>query len=237
MRIFIFFLLALVSFSTTSDLEKANLRLKKTNAVLLKTLRSLTEQEAVGDSSSRETGAVIFYENEKGYGYIQPNGGGEQVFADWSDFDNAEYVVQNDVVSYEPVWDDVERRTKAVDIIVLQRVDTATGGKGKGKGSGKGTGMPPPPSSKGAVAVGDYPTLDDKVVDAEFEEEKKLAMGADVHGFAVGEIVRVTTGPFADFTGTVEKIDLENSTLKVGVSIFGRQTPVELEFSQVEKLD
>ena len=78
--------------------------------------------------------------------------------------------------------------------------------------------------------------ITDKEADAILNRLEK-ASESPVHKtvFEPGEVVRVTDGPFADFNGVVEEVDYDKSRLKVSVSIFGRATPVELEFGQVEK--
>lgn len=70
-------------------------------------------------------------------------------------------------------------------------------------------------------------------------EKTQVAAAVKSHprlDFDIGQQVRVTTGPFADFNGAISEIDVDKNKLKVLVDIFGRETPVELEFGQVAKL-
>lgn len=93
------------------------------------------------------------------------------------------------------------------------------------------------PKVLGFIGGGDKPT---PISDKEAEKiMQRIAAGVDKpqpkHTFEPGEVVRVTEGPFADFNGVVEEVNYEKSRLRVAVLIFGRSTPVELEFGQVEK--
>jgi transcriptional antiterminator NusG len=88
----------------------------------------------------------------------------------------------------------------------------------------------------GFVGVGNKPT---PLTDAEVAAIKQyIQIGAPKYKtkFTVGEAVKITDGHFADFLGSVESIDDDHGKLKVLVSIFGRETPVELDFLQVKKI-
>lgn len=88
----------------------------------------------------------------------------------------------------------------------------------------------------GFVGVGDKPT---PLTNSEVEAIKQfIQIGAPKYkaNFSVGEAVKITDGPFNDFLGSIESIDEEHGKLKVLVSIFGRETPVELDFLQVKKI-
>ena len=91
------------------------------------------------------------------------------------------------------------------------------------------------------VGAGDKPTplsrteVERLLRPGEVAEAREKAVKTTVD-YSVGETVRVIAGPLADFTGMISEINVDQSRLKVLVSIFGRETPVELSFSQVAKL-
>jgi transcriptional antiterminator NusG len=94
------------------------------------------------------------------------------------------------------------------------------------------------PRVTGFVGTGQQPTpLSDEEVQqivyrvADSKEKPKLKIK-----YEKNESVRITEGPFATFTGVVDEVNEDRETLKVMVTIFGRSTPVELEFGQVEKV-
>lgn len=95
-------------------------------------------------------------------------------------------------------------------------------GRGAGSATGSNVQMPTPISNEEAAAIMQ------RVEEGVSKPRPKTL-------FEPGEIVRVKEGPFVDFNGVVEEVNYEKNRLRVAVSIFGRSTPVELEFSQVEK--
>jgi transcriptional antiterminator NusG len=92
------------------------------------------------------------------------------------------------------------------------------------------------PGVTGFVGSGNKPTpLEEEEVSQILKQMEAEAPRVRV-GFRKGESVRVTNGPFIDFVGVVDEIGLEKGKVKVLLSLFGRETPVELDFLQVEKL-
>ena len=90
--------------------------------------------------------------------------------------------------------------------------------------SSAGTGQKPTPLSRHEV---------EKILSVKKEESQKPAFRL---GFEEGDVVRIISGPFADFNGTINEINVDQSKLKVLVNIFDRETPVELGFDQVAKV-
>ena len=94
------------------------------------------------------------------------------------------------------------------------------------------------PKVSGFLGSGSKPQpVSEKEIERFLDQMKEgVSSGKNALNFEVGESVKVIDGPFESFVGVVEELDVEKSRLKVSFSIFGRATPVELEYSQVEKL-
>ncbi len=88
----------------------------------------------------------------------------------------------------------------------------------------------------GFVSSGNKPVpMQDKEIESILEAAEGPKQMPRVK-WASGDVVRVVSGPFAEFTGKIEEVNVPKETVKVLISIFGRDTPVELEFSQIERL-
>jgi len=92
------------------------------------------------------------------------------------------------------------------------------------------------PGVTGFVGSGHHPTPLDEAEVASILRQMRSEEPRVKVGFAVGQSVRITDGPFIDFIGSVDDINLEKGKVKILVSFFGRETPVELDFLQVERL-
>lgn len=123
-----------------------------------------------------------------------------------------------------------------VQMITLKQEDPNASEQEKALSSKGWTVVRNSPGVTGFVGSGTAPTpLDKTEVNAIIKQMRAEEPRVKV-GFQPGQSVRVIDGPFADFVGTVEEINAEKGKVKVAVSIFGRETPVELDFLQVERL-
>lgn len=123
-----------------------------------------------------------------------------------------------------------------VQMITLKQDDPAATEQDKALSSKGWTVVRNSPGVTGFVGSGTAPTpLEEAEVRSIIKQMRADEPRVKV-GFQAGQSVRVIDGPFADFVGTVEEINAEKGKVKVAVSIFGRETPVELDFLQVERL-
>ncbi len=123
-----------------------------------------------------------------------------------------------------------------VQMMGLKQDDPKASEQEKARSSKAWTVVRNSPGVTGFVGSGTAPTpLDETEVRSILRqmraEEPRIKIG-----FSPGQSVRITDGPFADFVGTVDEINMEKGKVKVLVSFFGRETPVELDFLQVERL-
>jgi len=95
---------------------------------------------------------------------------------------------------------------------------------------------------KNTIGVTGFVSSGNKPVPLQDHEIRKLLDALESGGVHTtpqwqrGEVIRVTTGPFADFNGTIEEVNTDKQKVKVLISIFGRDTPVELDFNQIERV-
>ncbi len=93
------------------------------------------------------------------------------------------------------------------------------------------------PKVSGFIGEGNRPTpLSEHDINVILDRVNNRAAPKPKIFFDAGEMVRIIDGPFANFTATVDEYDLEHGTLKLNVSIFGRATPVDISYTQVEKI-
>ena len=93
------------------------------------------------------------------------------------------------------------------------------------------------PKVSGFIGEGNKPTpLSEEDIQVILDKVNNRAAPKPKVYFDRGEMVRIIDGPFANFTGTVDEYDMEHGTLKLNVSIFGRATPVDISYTQVEKI-
>jgi transcriptional antiterminator NusG len=93
------------------------------------------------------------------------------------------------------------------------------------------------PRVSGFIGEANHPTpLSENDINTILDRVQNRAAPKPKVFFDAGEMVRIIDGPFANFTGTVDEYDLEHGTLKLNVSIFGRSTPVDIAYTQVEKI-
>jgi len=123
-----------------------------------------------------------------------------------------------------------------VQMITLRQEDPAASEKDKALSSKGWTVVRNSPGVTGFVGSGTAPTSLDRTEVLAIIKQMRADEPRVKVGFQTGQSVRVVDGPFADFVGTVEEINAEKGKVKVAVSIFGRETPVELDFLQVERL-
>jgi len=123
-----------------------------------------------------------------------------------------------------------------VQMITLKQEDTAATEQDKALSSKAWMVVRNSPGVTGFVGSGTAPTPLEKSEVQSIMKQMKADEPRVKLGFQPGQSVRVIDGPFTDFVGTVEEINMEKGRVKVAVSILGRETPVELDFLQVDRL-